>query len=341
MIRFVAAGILDIVEGAYDTAIDGQEWLIRANERFASRFTGVVALGAHIISKSPDGPPKFHHAFLSGFDDAMAVFGPMHENMAPEFSEAIFPTGTHCALLSEHWERVKNERSWSAGSLEDMTTLLEFLRSCGGDDLLFTTSYDRTGTGVLLGAIVKQTKLTDRAREIHRLAAVHLAAGLRLRQSLARLPKGDSVEAVFEADGRLAHAEGAASETDMRAQLREAVKRVDHARTDAVRKDEVEALGLWRGLVEGRWSLIDRHDTDGRRYYVAIANPPDGVSARQLTDGEAQVVAQVAAGEPNGVIAYALGVAESVVARRLHNAMRKLGAESRMDVVRLGRALGA
>jgi hypothetical protein len=85
------------------------------------------------------------------------------------------------------------------------------------------------------------------------------------------------LEAVFEADGRLAHAAGRAAYGDVR-ESPEAVRRVDRARTDAVRREEVEALELWQGLVEERWSLIDRYHTDGRRYDVAMA---DGVDARQ------------------------------------------------------------
>ena len=163
-------------------------------------------------------------------------------------------------------------------------------------------------------------KLGGRVRHIHRRAAVHVAAGLRMRRALATAPLDDRSEAIFEADGRLAHAAGQAAYGDVRARLREAVQRIDRARTDAVRREEVEALELWQGLVEGRWSLIDRYDTDGRRYYVAMANPPDGVDARQLTGVEAQVTAQVVAGEPNGIIAYSLGVSESTVAGHLSNA---------------------
>ncbi|MEZ4265995.1 MAG: LuxR C-terminal-related transcriptional regulator [Myxococcota bacterium] len=337
----MGSGILDIVEGAYDTASDGQRWLVQLNERFASRFTGVVAWGGHVITRTAEGPPVFHNAHLSGVDDAMAVFGPMHEDMDPDFAAAIFPTGTQCALFSEHWGRVKDSRVWGRATLEASELLLGYLNSRGGDDLLFAYSYDRTGTGVMVSAIVKGATLSEGARELNRRAAVHVAAGLRLRRALATVEVGEASEAVLETDGRLAHAEGPAADGQMRAQLREAVRRIDRARTSAVRNDEAEALNLWQGLVEGRWSVIDRHDTDGRRYYVAIANPPGGVSARQLSEVEAQVVAQAVAGEPNGVIAYSLGVAESTVAGHLTMAMRKLGAASRMELVRLGHALGA
>ena len=50
------------------------------------------------------------------------------------------------------------------------------------------------------------------------------------------------------------------------------------------------------------------------------------------------MTAQVVAGEPNGIIAYSLGVSESTVAGHLRNAMRKrriydkLGVSSRFEL---------
>jgi DNA-binding CsgD family transcriptional regulator len=327
---------LDIVEGAYDAAIDGHQWLANATDRFSSRFQGALTPGSYVISKTAEGPPTFHNAYLGGVEDAIAVFEPMHATMDPALAEAVFPLGTHCSFFSEMWAKTPE-------GIGDPSPVLDHLRSQGGDDLLFACSFDHMGTGVLLGTIVERAKvrLTEASRQIHRRAAVHMATGLRLRRALESASSVmDAPEAVFEADGRLCHADGPATARDMRSQLQAAVERIDRARTGKVRKDELEALDLWQGLVEGRWSLIDRYDSDGRRYYVAIANPPEGVGARQLTETEAKVVAQAAAGEPNGVIAYSLGVAEATVASQLHSAMRKLGASSRMDLVRIGRALG-
>jgi DNA-binding CsgD family transcriptional regulator len=338
----VARSILDIVESAYDTSLDGQEWLSSAVEKFSARFPNVVGWGGHIISKTRNGPPHFHHAVLSGVDDAMSVFGPMHAAMQPDVAEAVFPNGMRCNLFTEHWAQITRTHEFDAATYAMMNGLIDYLRSVGGDDLLFCTGYDHTGSGVLLGAIVKGAMLPESTRELHRLATVHVAAAWRMRRALVPDPLADTrTEAIFEADGRLAHAEGPAKSEDMRALLREAVMRVDRARTGGVRTNDIEALALWQGLVDGRWSLIDRYDSDGRRYYVAVANPLDGIAARQLTEVEAQVVAQVVAGDPNKLIAYSLGIAESTVAGHLTSAMRKLGATSRMDVVRLGRALGA
>jgi DNA-binding CsgD family transcriptional regulator len=337
-----ARSILDIVESAYDTSLDGQEWLTGAVEKFSERFPNVVGWGGHVITKTHSGPPHFHHAVLSNVDDAMSVFGPMHAAMKPVVAEALFPNGMRCGLFTEHLAQITRSHELDAPTHAMMNGLTDYLHSAGGDDLLFCTGYDHTGSGVLLGAIVKGTSLSEPVRELHRLATVHVAAAWRMRRALVPDPLADKrTEAIFEADGRLAHADGPAKGEDMRALLRDAVMRVDRARTTGVRANDVEALALWQGLVDGRWSLIDRYDSDGRRYYVAVANPPDGIAARQLTQVEAQVVAQVVAGDPNKVIAYSLGAAESTVAGHLASAMRKLGATSRMDVVRLGRALGA
>jgi DNA-binding CsgD family transcriptional regulator len=339
--RAVSAGILDIVEGAYETSNDEVTWLTQATERFASRCPQMMSWGGYIISRTPDGLPIFHNACLAGYDDPMSVFGPMHDTLTPEFAAVAFPNGTDCRLFSEHWKAASEGRSWQEDPQVHLDRLWSFLASCGAEDLIYSLSFDRKGAGVFLGAMVKHTKLSPRSSELFRRAAIHLAAGLRLRRSLMAASPFERCEAVLEADGRLAHAEGGARDVDARAELREAAKRIDRARTAKVREDEIEATSLWQGLVEGRWSVIDRFDTDGRRYYVAIANPPEGVPVRQLSEIEARVVAQAAAGEPNGVVAYALGVAETTVGSHLTNAMRKLGAQSRIELVRLAQALGA
>ena len=54
----------------------------------------------------------------------------------------------------------------------------------------------------------------------------------------------------------------------------------DEARLTRYLSYTLETLGRYKESL----AVIDRYDTDGRRYYVAIANPPGGVPARQLTD---------------------------------------------------------
>lgn len=116
-------------------------------------------------------------------------------------------------------------------------------------------------------------------------------------------------------------------------------KRVDRSR-GRLRKDAPdEALELWRGLCDGTWSLVDHFDSDGRRYMVARQNEPAVAADRALTPREQQVVAFVAMGHADKLVAYELGLAESTVQSHLSSAMRKMCIPNRTELIRAVLAL--
>jgi DNA-binding CsgD family transcriptional regulator len=101
------------------------------------------------------------------------------------------------------------------------------------------------------------------------------------------------------------------------------------------RRDPDEAVELWRGLVAGRWSVVDQFDHDGKRFVVAVPNEPrPRFTGRELTAREAQVTALAARGHSNKLIAYELGLSVSTVGAYLASAARKLGAPTRASLVR-------
>ncbi|HVY45932.1 MAG TPA: helix-turn-helix transcriptional regulator, partial [Minicystis sp.] len=89
-----------------------------------------------------------------------------------------------------------------------------------------------------------------------------------------------------------------------------------------------------KGLVDGRWSLVDRFDRDGRRYVVAHANRLGAPGPRALTAQERDVAAMAAVGLPIKVIAYELGLSVPRVSNVLRVAMAKIGS-SRAELVRI------
>jgi DNA-binding CsgD family transcriptional regulator len=102
-----------------------------------------------------------------------------------------------------------------------------------------------------------------------------------------------------------------------------------------VRANDDEALELWKGLVAGRWSLVERFDHDGRRFLVALKNEPNVKDPRALTPRERQVLAYTAAGDSLKLTAYTLGLSPTSVFRHRQAAMRKLGLRSLAEVVSL------
>jgi DNA-binding NarL/FixJ family response regulator len=102
--------------------------------------------------------------------------------------------------------------------------------------------------------------------------------------------------------------------------------------------DPDAALGGWPGLVDGRWSLVDKFDHDGKRFVLARRNEPFVAGLGALTERERAVASYAALGHSNKVIAYHLGIAHSTVRVLLARAAQKLGVKSRSQLVDAVRA---
>ncbi|MCP9447378.1 MAG: helix-turn-helix transcriptional regulator [Nitrospira sp.] len=174
-------------------------------------------------------------------------------------------------------------------------------------------------------------RIVPTAQERHRwqCAASHLGAGLRLREFAQTLDlDSPPVEAIFNSGGKLHEARAGAEPPSARAALREAVRRLDRLRTSQGRNDPDQALATWEGLVQGRWSLVDHFDSDGRRFVLAIKNDPRFPDLRGLTLRERQVAELIGQGHSGKEISYMLGIARSAVTNSTTRAARKLGLSS-------------
>src|SRR5262249_33539384 len=147
-----------------------------------------------------------------------------------------------------------------------------------------------TGESVTFMALLKERRNpTALERKRWPQVAAHIGAGLRLRNKLRNLsPEALPVEAVLDAQGKMHDGQGPATGRDSRENLREAVLRIERARTNAGRSEPDAALDNWEALVEGRWSLVDRFDSDPKRYVIAVNNDPAHPDPRGLTAQERQ-----------------------------------------------------
>jgi DNA-binding NarL/FixJ family response regulator len=210
-------------------------------------------------------------------------------------------------------------------------------------DVVGMTGHTGTGAGVSVGAALGMER-TPRARARHQwtLLASHLAAGLRLRRSLQAHPSTlahagqhqDSplAEAVLHPDGRLLHATPATQDASVRERLHHAVRHMDQARTRQGRKHSEASLNAWTALVEGQWSLVDRFESDGRRFVVAMRNDPAHPDPRGLTQRERQVADCLGRGQNIQTTAYALGLSPSAIVKAADLAQHKLGLASRLEL---------
>lgn len=198
---------------------------------------------------------------------------------------------------------------------------------------------DATQRGVVLIANLPEQAhgaVSPRVAQLWNRLGAHVASGLRLLRLEHSRAGPSEPEAIFTANGKVEHAKVELRDSVALGALREQVVAVDKMRAHH-RCDPVHATEAWRALHEGRYSLLDHFERDGRRFYVARANTPAVDPLASLTEREAQVVRAAALGHSNKRIAYELDLALSTVAAALKSAGQKLGARSRLDLIRLAR----
>jgi len=331
----VTSRAIDLIEAAYDLRGSDADWLARlvqAAEPILDQGLGLFGFG--FIRPAPglggaDAVVRYMHTrslpvdFPERFDAARSL-------LSPELIEAAVPpgyAGTWTQLLHGYPE---------VGQA--------FLETLGYADLLGILAVDPNGVGVHMSApLPRATRLSKRSRERWQMLGAHIASAYRLRFALSErgtlseiaatgLPR--EAEAVFDVNGfRMVDAVGPANEAGVASLLREASRAVDRARGELRESDPHEALETWKALVNGRWSLVDWFDSDGRRFFLAIPNSPDLRDPRGLTEQERQVVNYVLLGDTNKLIAYRIGLSPGRVSVLLKSSMHKLGVSTRTQLV--------
>lgn len=251
-----------------------------------------------------------------------------------EITRAYERVSSHRVDVVTHGPPIGLRRLHADAKNADDPTLVamrERFAGTGIADMVHLTAFDASDTCLTIGMLVRDGVSVRGGVESWARVGVHLAAALRLQHHLLQLaeelpPDG----AVLEPDGRVVDADGEAREA--RALLREEARRIDAARASASRDGSGRALEVWRGLIDGTWSLVDRHDHDGRRYLVAVPNRAAPRDPRGLSSRVAQVAALAAAGYSDKWIAYTLGLERSTVATHLQSALEKLGLASRVSL---------
>ncbi len=204
---------------------------------------------------------------------------------------------------------------------------LRLHHSAGIKDFLGLTVADSSGEGAVIVAPLRDLGRTSkplRAR-LERFGA-HLHAAMRLKRSLL------AEEAVLAPDGRAVHAEGDAKSVSGRERLKQAVVAMEKARSKLGRSNPEEALSSWQALVAGRWSIVERFESDGRRYLLARANVPGSNASLGTTPLEQHALLLRAQSVSLKVIGYELGVTMSTACKLIQNGIHKLGLGSELEL---------
>ena len=340
VVNSVTSNTIDLVEFVYDLDVERDFWIPSLLEVGLPLFDHGYGVSAATYVRPVEGgmpfPTKFYQAS-----------GP------PDLNERILQASTmadertlreinRCGVVTTLSETLKKFTDGAA----PLTEFQKYL--AGAKDMLALTAVDPNGIGLSVAAPLPEvTKLIGRDREHWKMIGAHLVSGFRLRRGLVEQeheaiehsPLPDRAEAVLDPKSfEVTDAIGRAKIGGAGKCLREAAIQIDRARGRLRRRDPEQALQIWKSLVDGRWSMVDWFDSDGRRFVLAHPNQPPMKDPRGLTERESQVCTYAALGETNKLISYRLGISQSTVSSTLRSAMRKLGVQNRAQLVERLRA---
>ena len=319
---------VDVVERAYDLDASTTEWLTGVRTAAERAFSGQLAANAFVFRASVDGT----FTLLQNAPDIemFESFKIFHAQARPEVIRRVYLSGPVSSL--------------SAALIEPVDDPLYAITATpfGLEEVWGSIGLDPSGLGCALAFPTTSRFRLDRStRHALERVAAHLASAVRLRERGARGETSvmDDADAVLAPDGSVLHAAHEARGLEARTALRDAARRMDRARLKSERRDNESALDLWRALVDGRWSLVETFESDGRRVLVARRNDPTCRRSQALTPLERKVVALLAVGHSLKLCAYDLGRAQSTIHAIAASGMAKLGVRSRAELVELHGAL--
>ena len=214
-----------------------------------------------------------------------------------------------------------------------MRSLIEASRE-GAADACGFLAYPLPGVAVVLWNFVSEVRPYRRGEraQLYRLAA-HVESAFRLRLS----PEA-AVAALVSPEGKLLELVSGAAQDSERKRLAMQVVALDRRRMRS-RRHSPEALDDWGALLAGKYSVVPREDSDGKRYYVLIDNAPAAQRHARLQQAEIDVLTLAARGYTGKDTAYALGIAASGVSTLLARAASKLGLRSRVALIKVASSL--
>ncbi|MBK7395295.1 MAG: helix-turn-helix transcriptional regulator [Myxococcales bacterium] len=311
---------LDVARAAYRLAPSPTAWCEAVAAAAAPELD--QGLGVLVwVGRSPTFAPEMVGGYgaAGAFADALRENHRIVEREAPAMLPRLF-TGPPRLVSARH-----NSRAQLGIELHEQPGF-ELAKSVGMLDAIVLQTVCPSGLSLTLMA--PSSTVTAKPREGRRWAraAAHLLSALRLREHAQ--PSPETATAVLTPRGRIEH------RTDRAAPL-ESLRAACLAAEAAQRSSDDEGLTPWTALVSGRYSLTDWFDTDGRRYLLAIPNPPRGEEVEGLSPRETQVAAYLAIGHPLKYVAYELGLSISTVARDAAKAIQKLGLRDRLELSRV------
>ncbi len=320
-----------IIEAGYAFTESEQAWLADLLEPFEPLSQGLGIVGTIWDFDGPDPGPRVWAArgaspdLVRAYQERSSYLSREH---LPVLRRIMTPRRGGACWSSKFRALFPEEVARRAGAA--------FVGTGAGDSLGVLFAEPGTPTVTVNLPFPERREVPPRTMQQLVRVTAHLTTALRLRARLQRAAADAAeVEAVLEPGGRVRDATGAAEPAAARASLTEAVRAVERARGRLRRTDPEEALAIWRALFDGRWSIIERTESDGKRFLLARRNAPGFRDPKALAPGERDVLVYAVRGLSNKYIGYLLGVATSTVATRLATGLHKLGLPTRREAIAL------
>jgi len=184
----------------------------------------------------------------------------------------------------------------------------------------------------------EMSEVPQRARTRWTELQSHIAAVYDLRHRLRADTFVETDAVWFDTGGKCVES-GPALKTDIRERLRNAVLTYEKNRSQSSSEKRVELEQYWSSVLSGKWAIMDRFDSDGRRFLIAIPVSKYGDGIRGLSAREREVLNYLGDGLSNKAIAFELGVTTTAISSHLNGIYRKLGMDDRASTVQLVRLL--
>ncbi len=307
-----------VVEAIHQPGGADEDWGRAVVEATSAILEGVLAIGLVVLHHSPDCTtaeerlsvvPDAYEPFCRTDESRLAGLG---MNGFKSYLYPPYPVGT-CLEVERELDPAM------------VTMPRRFRKQFGIGDILAIHAYPEPGTVMVMNALTERPiALSRHARERLARIGLHLGTSYRLRR------RPEIVKAELDMHGRVLHRTDDAPPSRL---LSAHAERVERAR-DRRGTDPGSAVDLWPALVAGHLSLVERGSGRSRRYLV-VENGTNAQATRALTSTEIDVLAHASRGLTTKLISYALGISPSVVSARMASAASKIGASSRLDLVRL------
>jgi DNA-binding CsgD family transcriptional regulator len=326
----------DVLESVYDLDRSDHEWMRRITSRLDAYMGGGFGTVGSLfeIGESVQMPVVSSHEiedrqfsayqnFIAAGDDGkvdLSRFARIYPQRGMQTSDVGLFTVSANAARPKVWEFFQHEYGGQGVDASVLTATV--------DDAFISFSAAQTELSVV----------DARARKRWVALQRHVTAVLKLRRQLRRVEFDEEDAAWFDPDGDCLD-RGPCADAGVRQRLRHLVRARDRNRCERTQHQRVEIQDYWSNVLAGKWALLDRFDSDGKRFVIAVPIHRAGDRLRGLSKRQREVVELLGDGLSNKAIAYELGISTTSVGSHLNNIYAKLGVQDRTSAVRLVRAL--